>query len=112
MFFVAVFANTYIIDKITANTGDTNTLDFYVRMYYDIGWVGFASVFAFNIGFIILMIIDLVRSFKYTNRELMEESRRIYYYSKISAYEKENETVPLNLMNKWVKLGNLNSRNM
>lgn len=68
-FFVAVFINTFLINYITAN--DPSTLDFYVRLYYDIGWVGFALVFAFNGGFIILMFIDLARSFKYTNRELM-----------------------------------------
>lgn len=40
----------------------------------------------------------------------MDEARRIYYYDKITAYEKDSEQVPLGLMNKWVKLGNLNDR--
>jgi hypothetical protein len=69
-------------------------------------------VFAFNLGFIVLLCIDLARGFKYTNRELMEEGRRVYYYDKITSYEREKEDVPLNLMNRWVKLGNLNKRNM
>jgi hypothetical protein len=43
-----------------------------VRLFYDIGWAGFAIVFTFNIGFIVQMFIDLARSFKFTNRELME----------------------------------------
>lgn len=82
-FFITVFINTYLITYITANDPDLN---FYVRLYYDIGWVGFVLVFAFNCGFIILMFVDLARSFKYTNRELMEEARRIYYYGKITEY--------------------------
>jgi hypothetical protein len=86
LFFITVFINSYLIDEIVLN--DQNTLGYYVRLYYNIGWVGFALVFAFNIGFIILLFIDLGRSFKYTNRELMEESRRIYYYDKITSYEK------------------------
>lgn len=90
---------------------NADTLDFYVRLYYDIGWAGFAFVFAFNIGFLILFGIDVARSFKYSNRELLEEARRVYYYNKITEYERGNEEVPLNLMNRWVKLGNLNKRN-
>ena len=42
----------------------------------------------------------------------MDESRRVYYYNKILDYEKEHEQVPLNLMNQWVKNGNLNRRNV
>lgn len=40
----------------------------------------------------------------------MDEARRVYYYNKLSNYEKDGEQVPLALMNKWVKLGNLNKR--
>ena len=76
------------------------------------GWVGFGLVFAFNIGFLILFFIDVAMGFKYNSRELMDESRRVYYYDKILEYEKEHEQVPLNLMNKWVRNGNLNKRNV
>lgn len=110
IFFICVMINSYLIEEIVLN--DPNTLDKSVRMYYDVGWVGFAMVFAFNIGFVILLFIDLGRGFKYSNRELMEEARRVYYYDKITSYEREKEEVPLNLMNRWVKLGNLNKRNM
>ena len=67
-------------------------------------------VFVFNIGFIILFIIDTYRGCKKTNRQHMDEARRVYYYQKLKAYEEENEDVPLGLVNKWVKLGNLNER--
>lgn len=108
-FFTCVLINTYIIDKITVN--DPNTLDYYVQIYYAIGWVGFTMVFAFNIGFIIQFIIDVAQGFRFSNRELMEEARRIYYYDRITTYEREKDQVPLGLMNRWVKLGNLNKRN-
>jgi hypothetical protein len=29
---------------------------------------------------------------------------------KIQSYESENQDVPLNMVNKWVKMGNLNNR--
>jgi hypothetical protein len=109
-FFVVVLAESYIIEEIVIN--DPATLEFYVKIYYNLGWVGFCLVFAFNIGFLILFFIDAAIGFKYTNRELMDESRRVYYYDKILGYEKEHEQVPLNLMNQWVKNGNLNKRNV
>lgn len=87
-------------------------MEFYVKIYYNFGWVGFCLVFAFNIGFLILFFIDVAMGFKYTSRELMDESRRVYYYDKILEYEKEHEQVPLSLMNKWVRNGNLNKRNV
>lgn len=65
-FFLCVMINTYIIDKIIVN--DPNTLDYNVKVYYAVGWAGFAMVFAFNIGFLILFFIDIVQGFKYSNR--------------------------------------------
>lgn len=41
----------------------------------------------------------------------MDEARRLYYYDKLKAYEEENYDTPLGLVNKWVRLGNLNNRN-
>ena len=42
---------------------------------------------------------------------MMDEARKVYYYDKLKAYEEENADVPLGLVNKWVKKGNLNDRN-
>lgn len=56
-------------------------------MFYRFGWVGFTMVFVFNIGFIILYIIDLYRGCKMSNREMMDEARRVYYYNKLKEYE-------------------------
>lgn len=68
-------------------------------------------VFTFNLGFIVLWLYDLVRGCRLSNRELMDLARRQYYYAKLKSYENENEDVPLGLVNRWVKLGNLNQRN-
>lgn len=65
----------------------------------------------FNIGFFVLLIVDIVQGCRYSSRQLMDEARRTYYYDKITEYENEKDQVPLALMNKWVKQGNLNNRN-
>ena len=67
-------------------------------------------VFFFNISFLILLFIDIYRGCKMSNREMMDEARRVYYYDKLKSYEQENDDVPIGLVNKWVKLGNLNQR--
>lgn len=46
-----------------------------------------------------------------SNRQQMDEARKIYYMDKLKSYEDENEDVPVALVNRWVKLGNLNDRN-
>ena len=68
-------------------------------------------VFVFNLSFLVLFIYDVYRGCKKSNRELMDEARRTYYYDKLKAFEEENEDVPLGIVNKWVRLGNLNERN-
>lgn len=97
------------MDEIVKN--DPTILETYVDVYYGLGWLGFALVWAFNIGFVVLIIIDIVQAFRKSGRQTMDEARRIYYYEKITEYEKDKDQVPLGLMNKWVKLGNLNDRN-
>lgn len=109
LFFSVVMAETFLIAEISLNNQDT--LLSTVNLFYNLGWFGFVLVFAFNIGFLVLFGIDVVNGFRHTTREMMDESRRVYYYNKIGEYEKENEQVPLGLMNRWVKLGNLNKRN-
>lgn len=67
-------------------------------------------VFFFNLGFVFLMIFDIVWGCKQTNQQMMDESRRIYYYDKLQTYETEHSDVPVGMINKWVKMGNLNNR--
>lgn len=65
---------------------DSNTLASMVDQFYRVGWAGFVFVFVFNIGFVILFFINLARSFKQTNREMMDESRSVFYYKKLENY--------------------------
>jgi hypothetical protein len=92
-------------------TNNEATLEYSIQMFYRFGWVSFGMVFLFNIGFIILYIFDFVRGCRMTNQQMMDEARKVYYYDKLKAYEEENADVPLGLVNKWVKKGNLNDRN-
>jgi len=80
---VVVFANTFMLDFITLNPPDVL---FYVNVYYNLGWLGFVMIFAFNLGFIVLMFVDAVQGCRKTNREMMDEARRAYFYDKIVDY--------------------------
>ena len=73
--------------------------------------MGFGCVWTFNLGFIVLLFVNIGQGCRKSNREMMQESRRLFYYDKITDYEKEKDQVPLALMNRWVKMGNLNDRN-
>ncbi len=64
-----------------------NTLETYIKIYYSTGWLGFVLCFTFNISFIILAIVDVVLGCKFSNKELMDEARRVFYYNKLKAYE-------------------------
>ncbi len=70
-------------EYITLNTSDVL---YYVKIYYKLGWVGFAMIWLFNLGFVVLILIDMVRGFRKTNREIMDKVRRDYYYGKIIDY--------------------------
>lgn len=87
-----------------------NTIKNTIQSFYRFGWIGFGMVFFFNCGFIALGIYDTVIGCRKSNREMMDEARRTFYYNKLKTYEQENEEAPLGLVNKWVKLGNLNKR--
>ena len=109
LFFITIFACEFILEEIKLN--NNSTLQKSLDAYYQLGWFGFALVMTFNIGFVVLLIFDIVQGCRENNRQLMDEARRKYYYDKITDYEKDRDQVPLALMNKWVKKGNLNNRN-
>lgn len=64
-----------------------STIMYSIQMFYRFGWVGFAMVFFFNCGFIVLAIYDTYRGCKMTNRQMMDEARKIYYYNKLKSFE-------------------------
>jgi hypothetical protein len=75
-----VLVSTFLIDGIAANNADTL---YVVKIFNAMGWLGFCLVFFFNCGFLLLMILDIAQGFKFTNRQLLDEARRIYYYDKL-----------------------------
>ena len=70
IFLVLILAESYLIDQISSGSNDS-TQD-RVEDFYGLGWAGFCAIFAFNIGFIVLLGIDIVVGCRYSNRELME----------------------------------------
>ncbi len=80
-----------------------------IDSFYESGWVGFALVMAYNIGYLALWISDIYVDLSETNRRLMEGTRKAYYSQMLSEHEQRGG-VSVALLNEWVKLGNLNDR--
>ena len=70
MFFFAILACELLMEEIVKD--DPNTLESSVRSYYNMGWFGFVLVWTFNIGFIVLLIIDVVMGCRQSNRQMMD----------------------------------------
>jgi hypothetical protein len=66
---------------------DPATLATAIGIFYKIGWVGFAFVFIFNIGHLIIFLYDIIVGCRKSNRDLMDESRKSFYMTKLAAYE-------------------------
>lgn len=64
-----------------------DTLETAVDIFYKIGWLGFATCWTFNLGHIIIYIYDTVIGCRRTNREMMDEARKLYYMEKLQTYE-------------------------
>lgn len=62
-----IFLGLYLMVVHIYQNLNTVTND-YIRSYYMMGWVGVGFVFAYNILFIIYLIIDIVIGCKYTNQ--------------------------------------------
>ncbi len=108
MFFSTVMAQSFYVSTIQLNNSELNSA---IDSFYQVGWVGFLCIFAYNIAYFLLLAYDLYVSCQKTNRELMDEARRAYYYAQLSHHEESRGGVGVALMNRWVKLGNLNQRN-
>lgn len=66
LFFICVLIQGFLVQEIMKNNEDT--LSWTITLYYRLGWVGFAMVFFFNIGFLVLLLIDVYRGCKMSNR--------------------------------------------
>ena len=87
---------------------DSESLGNSVQMFYGIGWAGFIFCFYFNISHVLISIYDLCVSLKVSNREKMDDARKKYYYAKIKDYEKDNDASSKEIVNQWMRLGNIN----
>lgn len=65
---------------------DPNTITTDTTNYYAFGWISFITVFVFNISFIIIMIYDIIRGFRKSNRQFIIEARQNYFFKLIKAY--------------------------
>lgn len=106
---LTIFALVYFIELIVYNL-IRGTDQVWATWFFMFGWITLGLVIAYNLGFLVLGCINLVQILKKTNRELMDESRRDYYFKKLSDYEERHERVDLCLVNELVKKGNLNNR--
>ena len=88
--------------------GDISQMDGTVRLFHGLGWTGFISVFYFNLFYVVIVIYDLCMGLKISNRQKMDYARKKYYFQKIEEYEKDNEEANKELVNRWVRLGNIN----
>jgi hypothetical protein len=76
-FFVSVVIQGFMVDEIMKN--DNATLSNAINLYYSVGWAGFVLVFVFNIAHLIILIRDIVIGCRTSNKEYMDESRKVFY---------------------------------
>jgi hypothetical protein len=77
--------------------------------FFMFGWIALALIMLYNLGFLVLACINAYQALKSTNRELMDQARRDFYFKKLNDEEK-HDRVDINRMNELVKKGNLNNR--
>jgi hypothetical protein len=112
-FSLAMFFLMNLIQNTLLNTimnGDINEMGSTITKFYGMGWAGFFLCFYFNITYIVIGVYDFCAGLRLSNREKMDAARRKYYHDKISEYENGNRGASKHIVNKWVKLGNLNQR--
>jgi hypothetical protein len=62
----------------------------YVESFFLIGWVALGCVLVYNTSFLLFFIYEFIQGCRFTNRELMDATRREYYESLLHKYEKGN----------------------
>jgi hypothetical protein len=65
---------------------DSATLSNAINLFYSVGWAGFVLVFVFNVGHLIILIRDIAMGCRTTNKEYMDESRKMFYMQKLTTY--------------------------
>lgn len=110
LLFVLILFIELLVVFITNQSVNVNLT--WAHLYFVIGWIGFALVFVFNFGYFLIFTLNWYKNCTSSNREILEESRRVYYLSLYNSYEEQHKAVSLGLLNEWVKKGNLNKRNI
>ena len=80
-----------------------------MRLYFDVGWIGFGLIIFFNFGFLVLTIYDIYSRYQSSNRDMVEENRRVFYFDKLKELEDKDEAT-VGVAAEFVKKGNLNKR--
>lgn len=80
-----------------------------ISAFYGFGWAGFILCFYFNMAHVVIGVYDMCVGLRISNRRKMDDARKKYYYGKIKDYEKNNEAASKDIVNHWLKLGNLNN---
>ncbi len=60
-------------------TSDENGLGAATKLFYGIGWTGFACCMYFNLGHVSIGIFDFCVGLKLSNRAKMDKARKKYY---------------------------------
>jgi hypothetical protein len=77
----------------------------FVNSYYIVGWVALVLVLIFNSGFVLIFLYDFIHGLRYTNKEIIDMTRKEHYAALLNKYEKGNEEVPERLLKNWAKKG-------
>jgi hypothetical protein len=83
---LAIFALIYFMQLIVYNLM-RGTNQVWATWFFLFGWIALGVLILYNVGFIVLAFINLWQMCKFTNRELMDENRRDYYFEKLNDYE-------------------------
>lgn len=84
LFFLVNLIQINILQTIMSS--DEAGLETSTKIFYSLGWAGFAFCFYFNISFVCINIYDLCVGLKVSNRYKMDEARKRYYFEKIRDY--------------------------
>jgi len=67
-------------------SADTDALSKLTKIFYSLGWAGFALCFYFNISHVLICVYDLCIGLRQSNRSKMDQIRKKYYYNKIQDF--------------------------
>ena len=104
--FILVLVMFYIISTIQTST-DLSLNNSLASVWIGLGWITLALLWGFCIGHLVISLVDAYYGIFYTNKQLMDQNIKSYYYNKIAHYEDCNVEVPSNLIKDWMKKAKL-----